>query len=695
MRSCLLILLCIPLLTRSQVTTYNAGQSFTCITIDSNYNVWAGNVSGVYYLNKAGNANATFSQIGGTDQFNIQALAADHSGNVWVGHNGRGGLTSSLGGMERININTLDRQHLTPDRNAQCFDFLLRDGIGTLNTAGLAVDIQGGIWSAHKYHQINTGDQYILTPGTISFKAANSNTFWSKGTWVEYRANIDPVEFPYPAATCNPGPTETPQARNVYSVAADSTGVWANVAAYTAKNGTFFPARLLKYDLFGNFTGLSFSFADIGIPAGGIFNGLYAAPNGDVWTTISAGKGFAVRRGVNWIYLNSQTLSCIIPAGTTFNPNAIWGNKLGQVFIGTTQGLIVYNGIGPVNSVNSYTLYTTANNALISNNILGGVAERDSVQWIATNAGIMRSTLGRNYPLSIDSVNYTSCNQPGLNRIEETLKLYNASFQDYHAYKLETDVCSQEGPNGANCNAQYIYKLIKSNVALNAPTPIDFPYDNLSPIFLNRTNRDEVTRVVEEKIAAWKPENFETNPQGGIKYISDILTPGLATLNALSPNNAKIPFLSEFVDARTRDHWMNEQLAFNPKEVEACATYRLYNSPFMINDRALYDGTLDNQLCGDKLHSPIYDNVWIFPDDRNLTFTNYTQPGHFLYPGKVFRYLVEECGKVKIVTLGTGASYCGPTFVGRMNAIGNVVVGSILFKNIDLRLKKTFEAAGN
>jgi hypothetical protein len=64
-----------------------------------------------------------------------------------------------------------------------------------------------------------------------------------------------------------------------------------------------------------------------------------------------------------------------------------------------------------------------------------------------------------------------------------------------------------------------------------------------------------------------------------------------------------------------------------------------------------------------------------------------------LYPGKVFRSVVEECGKVKIVTIGTGLSYCGDGKPGEINAIGNIIVGSILFKNIDLRLKKAFSAA--
>lgn len=690
MKRVLLILFCIPVLASAQITTYNAGQSFTCIAVDSNFNVWAGNATGAYFLNKQAAANA-FAQISGTNTYNVNALAADREGNVWAGHNGTGGVTASGGGIERMNINSLARQHYSPDRNAQCYDYLERDGIGSLYSGGLAMDSLGGIWSAQRYNSINTGTDFIITPGTISHKFPGSDKFVSKGTWEDYRNNADPVELPYPAYTCNPGITETGQTRNVYAVAAGKNVVWISVIGYIAKNGTTFPARLIEYNYNGGWTGISFDFATIGIPAGGIFNGLHVTPGGDVWATISAGKGFAVKKGANWVYLSSASLSCILPSGATINPNAIWGNKLGQVFIGTTAGLIVYGGTGPVNDVKSYTLYTTSNNALISNNVLGGASERDSVQWVATNAGIMRTTLGKNSPLSVDSVNYTSCNLADLNAIETALNANVVGREDYHAYKVETKICDQTGTNGKNCNAQFIYKLIKKNVALTAPTPMDFPYDNLSPIFLQQSDKAEIVQMVEQRVNAFDPANGDTSTYGGIKYISQVLSTGAAIANQMFPSNNRIPFLSNKINDRLREDLLAEQKQYNPDTINPCGTYRLYNSSNMIQDRMLYDLTVDNWACGNKLHSPVYDNVWIFPDDKNLTITNYTQPGHFLSPGKVFRYLVEECGQVKMITIGTGLSYCGSGTPGRINAIGNIIVGSILFKNIDLRLKRTFE----
>jgi hypothetical protein len=699
MKKYLLFLWLMPLCLHAQMqlTSYNSGTSFACIAVDSNYNIWAGRSNGVYQLDKLSNPNATaFVSVANTTNFNVQALAADHAGYIWAGHNGRGGSTAVGGGIEQITVNNLAVQHFAPDRNAECFTFLARNGIGTLNCAGLAVDSNGTVWSAHKYNDLTSSPDYILTPGTFSFKYQSAASFVSHGTYQDFVAGADPAEFPYPAYTCNPPATQTAQSRNVYSVAAGKKEVWISVAAYTGKSGASFPARVLKYNLDGTYTGISADFATIGIPAGGIFNGLWLTPSGDLWVTISAGKGFAVRRHGNWTYVNTANLSCIFPAGTIINANAIWGNRLGQVFIGTNKGLIVYGGSGSVNSKSSYTLYNKATNGLISDQILAGVSEKDSIQWIATDNGIMSSTLGRNYPLSVDTADYHVCKQDAMDTIENIANENVTGRKDYHIYRVETQVCSTTGPNGANCNAEYVYKLMKHDASLTAPTPWDFPYDVLSAIMLGKVvltnDKNTIVNMVYQHVNAFDPATAsDTNTNGGIKYISQVLDGTYLYLHKLAPSNAKVPWLSDYLDRKMRDHWMLKQKEDNPDSVVACHGYNLYNSQLFISDRLGYKLTLDH-FCGNKLHDVRYDQVWIFPDDKNMTFTNYTQPGHFLYPGKVFRSVVEECGKVKIVTVGTGLSYCGDGDIGEQNAVGNIIVGSILFKNIDLRLKKAFEA---
>jgi len=59
------------------------------------------------------------------------------------------------------------------------------------------------------------------------------------------------------------------------------------------------------------------------------------------------------------------------------------------VFIGTTQGLIVYDGVNPIDDANSYTLFSTSN-ILPVNNIRGVCFDKETGYLIlATDAGII------------------------------------------------------------------------------------------------------------------------------------------------------------------------------------------------------------------------------------------------------------------------------------------------------------------
>lgn len=135
---------------------------------------------------------------------------------------------------------------------------------------------------------------------------------------------------------------------------------------------------------------------------------------------------------------------------------------------------------------------------------------------------------------------------------------------------------------------------------------------------------------------------------------------------------------------------MDLQKAANPIAVVPCGYYKLYNNTTVIIGRVKYNKYIDNTVCGNKLLSTQYDPVWIYPDDKNLSITNYTAPGHFLSPGKIERRVIEECGKVKIVTLGSGRQYCGDNPAGYLGAVANKITGKSIFKNIDLRLRAAF-----
>jgi hypothetical protein len=674
---------------QSTVSNYSVGQAFTCITIDTNSNVWAGtNKGGLFYLDKRNNPTASFISTTGADAsgpipfstYIIQTVAADKLGNVWVGHAGNNTSTNGGGGIERLNIGNTAAQHYSQDRNAECLSFLRRDGLATLNVSNIAVDKNNTVWAAQRSHSVVSSPDFILTPGSLSSKRANSNLFVSKSTWRDYIGGEDNVELPYPAYTCNVPISKSPGGRRCESVGCSNSEVWVSVFPYEYTEvrklpgrevvTQFLPARIIRYDLFGGYLG-QLNFDSVGATPGGVFNAIYLTSSNNAWVGLTAGKGVAVKIKGCWTLLNSTKLPDVFLPGAAVNVNAIWGNNQGQVFIGTTNGLIVYNGVGAIDNATSYTLYTAENSGIASNNITGGANEKDSIQWVATNAGISRIVSGNRF--SLDE-NYTACRNPAINAIEDQSRNDQLSL-DWHSYKVETVICTSSGPNGSNCNAQYVYELMKSNAALTAPTPSDFPFD-LDPfnLALLRIGADQLELLAQRAAVSLVP-------------ITSVAFIGIGIIEASDRTTRPVPFGNMLNNNR---RYLALQESVNPRSVEACSRYKLYNNATFIVGRIKYNKYLDNLFCDDQLESVEYDPVYIYPDDKNLTITNYTAPGHFLHPGKVERRVIEECGKVKIVTKGTGRQYCGNNPVGYLLGKTNIVVGSILFKNIDERLKRTF-----
>lgn len=694
--------------------SYNSGQAFTCISVDDSSNIWAGtNKAGLFRLNKiTGLENGQFSlnSSGSTiSNYVIQSLAVDKLGNLWVGQAGNGTTGSGGGGVEQINWNTQTLvKHYAADRNAKGFSFLERDGLATNNVKNITVDINNTVWTAHRYHDLTSGSDYILTPGAMSYKPTNSEKFITKGG---YDTRGDYPEWPYPAYTHNGPISQSPQSRTCYSIASDSNEVWISVAAYTFDVSVTslipifgnLPARILTYSLDGTFKGV-INFETIGIPPGGVFNAIYLSPKRDAWVSVSAGKGFAVRRNGNWTYFSPSNLPCLMPEGTFVNENAIWGNKYGNVFIGTNNGLIVYNGRGPVNLSSSYTIYNSATNPdMVSNNIKAGYSERDSIQWIATDNGILRTVIGRYSTTDPERTDYKSCKNKEMDYVEDLLKSSTIKRdKSYHIYKVESDICDITKDKG--CTAENIYKMMKDDVTFAAITPYDFPLDDLTLPFLKAITTNDLI-AMQKKINSWQASSTtESNATSGeIKTIESVIdNPALKELlksQGVAFRIGQAASLGYFGSIIPREVVMARQKAVNPTKLESCSTkYLLFNSPNFIQSkhvfrfgnsdwigRFLMNCDVDGQI------NPAFDPIYSYANDREYTTTNYTAKGHMLYPGKITRQVVEECGKVKMVTIGEGVQFCGDNSAGKANANGNVVGGCILFKNVDFRLIKKFK----
>ena len=82
-------------------------------------------------------------------------------------------------------------------------------------------------------------------------------------------------------------------------------------------------------------------------------------------------------------------------------------------------------------------------------------------------------------------------------------------------------------------------------------------------------------------------------------------------------------------------------------------------------------------------------------DYSNSSVTNYTLPGHILFPGRVTRQVMQKCGKIYIVTIGEGKTgyddipleLCSACpFFANVTAIVNVSQGKRIFTNADNRV---------
>ena len=105
---------------------------------------------------------------------------------------------------------------------------------------------------------------------------------------------------------------------------------------------------------------------------------------------------------------------------------------------------------------------------------------------------------------------------------------------------------------------------------------------------------------------------------------------------------------------------------------------------------AIFTKTVGSFECIDrKTLNFIDDKVLVSVDNDNMCITNYTLPGHFLYPGKIQRCLkVSNCNRISMVTTGEGFHFCGDNTFGCAFSDLNKKIGISAFNNVDKRFKE-------
>lgn len=120
-----------------------------------------------------------------------------------------------------------------------------------------------------------------------------------------------------------------------------------------------------------------------------IVRSIYTDSIGRTYVGMNNNAGIAVLdTGNTWKQITNQNSP--LPNGASVNFNAITEVN-GEIWIGTTQGLLVYDGVGDFADCASYTLYTTVHN-LPSNNVTDIAYDNSRFEvWITTDAGIFRT----------------------------------------------------------------------------------------------------------------------------------------------------------------------------------------------------------------------------------------------------------------------------------------------------------------
>ncbi len=476
----------------------------------------------------------------------------------------------------------------------------------------------------------------------------------------------------------------------------------------------------------------------------GLINNIYRNKK-RIWATLNMStQGFYVYKNGAWMHIDPKArgMEKVIPPNTYFNDNAVWGNAYGNVFMGTNNGLLIYDGRGAVDNYTSYTLYSetdiipgspfvVVDPTMVSNMITGGSSQNEGVQWISTNNGIMRIKIGyiktdpkvrvsdrkwreryyfcgENYTTQfLSSVRWST--NPIIREVEFSIDT-DIRDETYHCYQIETTIYDPKTTSGnkAYATVENVFHMLKEYAFLQAIIPIDFPEEVPGDDFLRAIDETQVM-IFEREV------DKETQR---IKRIGDIMKKNkyLSEFDASTiQNNGGFYYLGqvtswfhpgkeEYSDYRSKnvDELLKLQVDQNPaKSIHETAEYKLYNVPKAFTPRKIfYDNYIndgipeaksDEKCNGDGLASVFYDPVIMHIDDTNYTIINYTKEGHYFHPGKITRTVIRDpnTGEVYVRTVGEGEHFCKGE-LGELSGKLNTIMGTILFKNLDIRLRETF-----
>jgi hypothetical protein len=301
----------------------------------------------------------------------INDIAADANGGVWIAHAGQAGSAATLGGVDYLPNGFSTLYHFN--------DLMGSFSLPSSNVITIDIDQNGTIWAG-------CGVTYSGTykAGGLAYKKTRSSPFTNSG-FTNVSSTLPQGEF-YTASTGD--------SRQVISIGCKLNEIWVGRSGSAYNANPFVNSQIVRYDTSGsnrgsyiwqNYSALPFSQKIVP-------SALYTDINGNGWCGIynynlNSYGGFCVFKNGVWSYINNASMPTVFPANAHVNANAIWGDDLGQVFIGTTKGLIIYDGEGSPTDPASYTRFNCISN---HSNILGGCIDDDGDVWLATPNSVVK-----------------------------------------------------------------------------------------------------------------------------------------------------------------------------------------------------------------------------------------------------------------------------------------------------------------
>jgi pimeloyl-ACP methyl ester carboxylesterase len=281
----------------------------------------------------------------------VRAITKDSNGDIWVG-SGSGGVQATTGGIRKFNqgdVSTFTYWGATT---------------GALNryVYGLTEGHNNTIWAAHGQTITSAYPNDKIDEGGIGWY---DGSVWNKIT-----------QAGMPASD-----------RKVLSVAKVGDNMWVGVDR-SCINGTCTAPYIAEYSAAGAFIRkVSESLPFVNAVGGPLPRSIYHDSKGRTWVGLSSGDNVvAVYENGSWTLISKSITN--LPDGTAVNFQSIKEDNDGNIWIGTSNGLLSFFGASSLEPSN-WILFNTEH-GLPSNFINGVAIDKDNSKWLSTAAGIVK-----------------------------------------------------------------------------------------------------------------------------------------------------------------------------------------------------------------------------------------------------------------------------------------------------------------